>query len=164
MKILLFVFPVMLAPNFLFAQSQQDCNKLKEENAYLRASLKINEPIKVVNSDKIEFKLLKAEGNAKSQSITFTFVLLTSAANWEIEQRIKSIIDIDGNEYELKSKTIGAKSYGDIVLNTDVPIKCTFTFGGVLPAVKLIKLFKFEYYYPGQTRFAEFRDISIDWK
>jgi hypothetical protein len=88
------------------------------------------------------------------------------SANDYISSQVNSIIDIDGNEYLLKSYTLGAKSYGDISLFTDVPIKCTFTFGGVLPAVKMIKLLKFDYVHPTtyKRNFVEFRDLSISWQ
>lgn len=50
-------------------------------------------------------------------------VQTTSAANWYINSDVRSIIDIDGNEYRLKSFTNGASDYlTAIQLNTDVPI------------------------------------------
>jgi hypothetical protein len=153
-------------------QSSQNCDQVKteltkarEENEYLRNALKIGKPVKEVNSDNIDFKLLKVEGNSKSQTITATLTLKTSAANWYIMSSVKSIIDIDGNEYKLKSYTIGASNYQQIEFNTDVPIKCTYTFEGVLPSVKMIKLFKFGYTHKfGEKYFVEFRDLSVDWK
>jgi hypothetical protein len=155
-----------------FSQSAQNCDqikteliKAKEENEYLRNALKIGKPIKEVNSDNIDFKLLKVEGNSKSQTITATLTLKTSAANWYIMSSVKSIIDIDGNEYKLKSHTIGAGSSRQIEFNTDVPIKCTYTFEGILPSVKMIKLFNFDYTHKsGEKYFVEFRDLSVDWK
>ena len=154
-------------------QTTQNCDqlkaevvKLREENNYLKTSLKINEPIKDIESDKITFKLLKVEGDTKSQTITATLTLKTSAANWYIMSSVQSIIDIDGNEYKLKSYQIGASNYfNKVELNTDVPIKCSFTFSGVLPAVKVIKLFKFAYIHAYGEPFAvEFRDLSVSWK
>lgn len=131
----------------------------------MKNALKIGKPIKEVNSDNIDFKLLKFEGNSKSQTITATLTLKTSAANWYIMSSVKSVIDIDGNEYKLKSYTVGASSYQKIDFNTDVPIKCTYTFDGVSPAVKVIKLFKFDYTHRlGEKYFVEFRDLSVDWK
>ncbi|NML23859.1 hypothetical protein HHL16_23465 [Pseudoflavitalea sp. G-6-1-2] len=169
----LFVTMLICGAISTFGQAPANCNqikaeleKIKQENEYLKNSLKINKPVYAVTSDNIEFKLLKAEGNSKSQSITFTFVLTTSAANWYINSDIRSIIDLDGNEYKLKSYTLGAEDYGSsIKLNTGVPIKCTYTFGGILPAVKMIKLFKFDYTHSwGEPFNVEFRDIPIDWK
>ena len=171
MKILIAAFLCFSALEGM-SQSTQSCEqakaelvKSKEENEYLRNALKIGKPVKEVNSDNIDFKLLKVEGNSKSQTITMTLTLKTSAANWYIMSNVKSIIDIDGNEYKLKSYTIGADNYHQIEFNTDVPIKCTYTFGGILPAVKMIKLFKFDYTHRlGEKYFVEFRDLSVDWK
>lgn len=168
-----FFLTMMLCTLLSRAQTTPDCDKVKAEldkvkteNEYLKNSLKIGKPMNTITSDKIEFKLLKAEGNSKSQTVTFTFVLTTSAANWYINSAVKSIIDIDGNEYKLKSFTNGASDWDkSIDLITDVPIKTTYTFGGILPAVKMIKLFKYNYSHQwGEPHAVEFRDIPIDWK
>ncbi len=136
----------------------------KNENS--PAPLKSGSSIQIITSDHIEFKLLSVIGIAKTQSVTFTMILTTSAANWYINSRVKSIIDTEGNEYRLKSFTIGASDYISTVdLITDVPIKCTYTFGGVLSDVKTIKLFKYDYSHSaGEPFAAEFRDIPVDWK
>ncbi|MDF2515230.1 MAG: hypothetical protein K0R59_526 [Sphingobacterium sp.] len=153
--------------------AQQDCQeikvaleKTKAENEYLKNSLKIGKALKEFNTDHILFKLTKVEGDSKAQTVTCTIVLTTSAANWYINSDVRSIIDIDGNEYRLKSFTNGASDYlTAIQLNTDVPIKCTYTFEGILPAVKMIKLFKFGYSHSlGEPYFVDFKDLSIDWK
>ncbi|WP_127125917.1 hypothetical protein [Pseudoflavitalea rhizosphaerae] len=168
-----FFLPMLLCALLSQGQTTPDCkqikaelDKVKAENEYLKNSLKIGKPVNSITSDKIEFKLLKAEGNSKSQTITFSFVLTTSAANWYINSSVKSIIDIDGNEYKLKSFTNGASDWDrSIDLITDVPIKTTYTFAGVLPAVKMIKLFKYDYSHEwGEPHAVEFRDIPIDWK
>lgn len=70
----------------------------------------------------------------------------------------------DGNEYKLKSSTNGASDFTMFDLTTGIPLKCTYTFGGILPEVKLIKLFKYNYYHSGNFLNVEFRDIPIDWK
>ncbi|MFA4978973.1 MAG: hypothetical protein WC589_15770 [Sphingobacterium sp.] len=153
--------------------AQQDCQeikialeKAKAENEYLKNSLKIGKAIKEVSTDNIHFKLTKVEGDSKAQTVTCTVVLTTSAANWYINSDVRSIIDVDGNEYTLKSFTNGASNYlTAIKLNTDVPIKCTYTFKGILPTVKMIKLFKFGYSHSlGEPYFVDFKDLSIDWK
>lgn len=169
---MIYVVLICLLANQGIAQSTQSCDqiksellKVKAENESLKNSLKIGKAISEINSDNIDFKLLKMEGDSKNQTITATLTLKSSAANWYINSNVKSIIDVDGNEYKLKSYTIGAKDYGKIELNTDVPIKCTFTFGGILPSVKIIKLFKFDYSHKfGEDYFVEFRDLSINWK
>lgn len=122
-------------------------------------------PLQIAYSDNIEFKLISATGSVKAQSITITMVLITSAANWYILSTVRSIIDNDGNEYKLTSYNVGVNHSGQIDLFTDVPKKCSFTFGGVLPEVKSIKLFKFDYFHrSGQSLYVEFRDIPVDWK
>lgn len=127
---------------------------------------KVISPLQIANADNIEFKLLTAEGSSRGQTIKMTLVLTTSAANWKIQSHIRSIFDNDGNEYELKAFTIGASTFlHDINMTTGVPIKCTYTFGGILPNVRQIKLFKFGYYIPaGREMAVEFRDIPIEWK
>jgi len=171
MKIIYVVLICLLASQG-FAQSTQPCDqikaeliKIKAENESLKNSLKIGKAISEINSDKIDFKLLKVDGDSKNQTITATLTLKTSAANWYIMSHVRSIIDIDGNEYKLKSQTIGADTFRKIELNTEVPIKCTFTFGGILPDVKIIRLFKFDYTHGlGEKYFVEFRDLTVDWK
>lgn len=168
-----FFISMMLCSLVSQGQATPDCkpikaelDKVKAENEYLKNALKIGKHMNVITSDKIEFKLLKAEGNAKSQTVTFTFVLTTSAANWYINSGVRSIIDIDGNEYKLKSFTNGASNWDkSIDLHTDVPIKCTYTFEGILPYVKIIKLFKYNYSHSaGEPYAVEFRDIPLEWK
>jgi hypothetical protein len=123
-------------------------------------------PLERAEADDIEFRLMRAEGSIRAQTIKMTVVLITTAADWSIRETIQSIIDDQGNEYPLKSFTNGASVYDNkIILNTGVPIRCTFTFGGVLPAVGMIKLFKFPYWGKGiQEIYVEFRDIPVQWK
>jgi hypothetical protein len=123
-------------------------------------------PLQVANSDNIEFKLISAVGSTKAQTITITMVLITSAANWYIMSAVHSIIDNDGNEYKLKSFTIGASNYlTEVNLVTGVPMRCTYSFGGILPGVKSIKLFKYDYRHSaGEPFYVEFRDIPVDWR
>jgi hypothetical protein len=137
--------------------------KRREDNSSFPKS---NSPIQVITFDNIEFKLLNVTGNSTTQSVTFILILTTNAANWHISSNVRSIIDNEGNEYTLKSFTNGASDYlHSIDLITDVPIKCTYTFGGVLPDVKTLKLFKYDYLHSAGERFAvEFRDIPVDWR
>ena len=123
-------------------------------------------PLERAEADDIEFRLMRAEGNIRAQTIKMTVVLITTAADWSIREHIQSIIDDQGNEYPLKSFTNGASPYDTkIVLNTGVPIRCTFTFGGVLPTVGTIKLFKIPYWGKAvQETYVGFRDIPVQWK
>lgn len=126
----------------------------------------INFPIQSTFSDNIEFKLLKAVGNSHAQPITIIMTLTTTAANWSINSSIRSIIAPEGNEYKLKSYTLGATNYGSrIDLTTNVPIKCTYTFGGVLSDVKSIKLFDYKYTHSwGEPFSVELRDVPVEWR
>ena len=124
-------------------------------------------PLETAFADDIEFKLVSAIGSVRAQTIKMTIVLTTTAANWHIWSAVRSIIDTEGNEYKLISFTNGASSYDDhVALNTDVPIKCTYTFGGVLPGVRTIRLFKFEYRHKSldDPTGVEFRDIQVIWQ
>ncbi|THU40781.1 hypothetical protein FAM09_01325 [Niastella caeni] len=154
--------PTSRTPEDSRPQTTQHAEK-KADNMSLSTPSK---PIQVTTSDNIEFKLVKVTGNAKTQSVTCTLVLTTSAANWYIMSQVKSIIDGEGNEYKLKSFTNGASDYlRSIDLITGIPIKCTYTFSGVLADVKTIKLFKYDYSHSaGEPYAVEFRDIPVDWK
>jgi hypothetical protein len=123
-------------------------------------------PVQVVEAEDIEFKLLSAKGNSHAQTITITVVLTNHAANRFIWSAVQSVSDPGGNEYVLKSFTNGASAYDiHIPLDTEAPRKCTFTFGGVLPAVKMIRLFKFLYRHKSldDPNVVEFRDMPIFW-
>lgn len=124
-------------------------------------------PLQLAYAEDIEFTLLSAEGSKQAQTIKITLVLTNRAANRFIWSAVESISDPDGNEYLIKSFTNGASAYDiHIPLDTDVPRKCTYTFGGILPAVKTIKLFKFRYRHKSldDPNSVEFRDIPVDWK
>ena len=128
---------------------------------------RVRRPVQTTEVEDIEFKLLRAEGSSRVQTIRMTVVLTNHAANRFIWSAVESIIDPDGNEYLLKSFTNGASAYDThIPLDTEVPRKCTFTFGGVLPSVKTIRLFKFRYRHKSldDPNWVEFRDIPIDWR
>jgi hypothetical protein len=127
---------------------------------------KVTTPLRTTYSDNIEFKLIKAVGSVSAQTITMTVNLTTDKGNWYILSYVQSIIDPDGNEYKLKSFTNGASTWNTrIDLVTGIPIKCTYTFGGVLPDVKTVKLFKYDYNHQfGSPFYVEFRDVPVDWK
>ena len=128
---------------------------------------RVASPLQVTSAEDIQFKLVSAEGFTRAQTIRMTVVLINSAANRHVWSDVHSIVDPDGNVYELKSFTCGGSTVDErIVLDTDVPMRCTYTFGGVLPSVRMIKLFKFEYRHKSldDPNAVEFRDIPIDWK
>lgn len=124
-------------------------------------------PLQTAEAEDIEFRLVSAEGSARAQTIRMTLVLTNHAANRFIWSAVESISDADGNEYPLKSFTNGASSYDiHIPLDTEAPRKCTFTFGGVLPSVKMIRMFKFRYRHKSldDPNAVEFRDLPIHWR
>jgi hypothetical protein len=131
------------------------------------AAPRVVRPLQVTEVEDIQFKLLSAEGSSRAQTIRMTVVLTNHAANRFIWSAVESISDADGNEYLVKSFTNGASAYDThIPLDTEVPRKCTYTFGGILPSVKTIRLFKFRYRHKSldDPNSVEFRDIPIDWR
>jgi hypothetical protein len=123
-------------------------------------------PLQTINAEEIEMKLVSAEGNRYTQTIKMTLVLTNHAANRFIWSAVESISDADGNEYVVKSFTNGASPYDNhIPLDTEAPRKCTYTFGGILPSVKMIRLFKFRYRHKSldDPNTVEFRNIPISW-
>ncbi|HWK03744.1 MAG TPA: hypothetical protein VNS58_08935 [Puia sp.] len=86
-------------------------NISKREAPVPETVIKTSEPIQIESSDNIEFKLTKATGSSRSQSVTLTLVLTTSVSNWYIMSAVHSIMDGEGNEYKLKSFTIGSNNY-----------------------------------------------------
>lgn len=129
--------------------------------------IRVPVPLQTAYGEDVEFRLSSAEGNKLTQSVKMTVVLTNRAANRLIWSAVESISDPEGNEYLLKSFTNGASaSDNHIPLDTDVPRKCTYTFGGILPTVKMVKLFKFRYRHKSldDPNAVEFKDIPIDWK
>jgi hypothetical protein len=63
-----------------------------------------------------------------------------------------------------KSFTIGASNYfAKVDLITGIPMRSTYTFGGVLSDVKTVKLFKYDYTHSwGEPHYVEFRDIPVE--
>lgn len=59
---------------------------------------------------------------------------------------------------------MGSNDGSSVALNTDTPIRCSYTFGEVLPEVRLIRLFKFPYNAYNEARSVDFRDLSVDWQ
>ncbi|HTJ12542.1 MAG TPA: hypothetical protein VL547_10975 [Dinghuibacter sp.] len=123
-------------------------------------------PLEILYADNTEFALLSAVGSVGAQTIKMTMVLKTSAANWQIAEEVQSIIDDEGNEYRMRSYMNGATGSNPFIqLTTEVPIKCTYTFEGVLPGIRAIKLFKFLYFgRHSSLSEVEFRDIPITWR
>jgi uncharacterized protein YcfL len=149
-----------------FSYAQSSCDEVKKENEYLKKALKMLEPEKSQTVDNTEIRLIKCTGDAKAQTITLEFILINKQANKKVTLREISGIDIEGNQYDTNSEMfkIGKDNYSSII-NTDVPVKAGATLKKTLPAVKFLKLFKFEYRAETSRPVdVEFRDIKVDWK
>ncbi len=158
----------VLTPIFLFAFhiaiAQTNCDDLKKENEYLKKTLQINTPTKTVTTGKIDFNLIKCEGNTKDQTISVVFTLVNHAANRRILIDPAKAIDIEGNEYRSDKISIGSgDQHGD--LYTEVPIKTVVRLIKVLPEVKILKIVPLKFYDPAAGHFeVELKDLPISWK
>lgn len=146
-------------------QAQGNCDELKKEVEYLKKTLKILTPTKTISSGKIDFNLLKVEGNTKEQTVNIIMTLVNHDANRNFQFKTTKGIDLEGNEYDFSQMLLGKETYGN-TLYTDVPLKCVITLKKVLPTVKMLKLVPVLYYdgEPGHSVTIEFKDLTIDWK
>ena len=110
--------------------------------------------------NKIDFTIVKCQGNAKAQTVTVTLLLTNAAANQHIQFENVRAIDEQGEEYKTYDIYIGSERIaGD--LPTGVPIKTTFIIPKILPSVKLFKVLQSPIY---NAPPIEFRDVAITWK
>jgi hypothetical protein len=126
------------------ANCKADNGKLQQENDYLKKSLNILQPIKVFKSDGLEFNLLKADGNIKEQTVTFTFALTNRKANNDFQFASAQAIDIQGNDFKASNINIGQQGKRN-KLYTDTPIKTIIEIRQVLPSTKIFKVLNAEY-------------------
>lgn len=167
----------------IFAQAKptnntNSCDELIKENAALKKSLNINESIALLSDNDIEFKIIKVKGDLKTQMVTIELLLTNKIKNREIgiTKGAMKIVSIEGDVLTVEKYLIPEQQAYDmnnlhVFLNTDVPIKCTFTFGALLPTNKYIKLFNLPYvvfksngYEMENSGGNEFKDLKIDWK
>lgn len=154
------------------------CDDLKKENEALKKSLNINQPISTVTDNEIEFNITKVKGDIKSQMVTIEFLLTNKIKNRQVglSKGTMKIVSVEGDVLKLEKYLIPEiQSYDynnlHIELNTDVPIKCSFTFGTLLPSNQYIKLLNLPYLvfnYSGTEETnkgaTEFKDLKIEWK
>lgn len=153
-------------------QTVDPCESLKKENEALKVSLKINTGITTKNSDDIDFVITKVTGDLKTQFITIEFLLTNKLQNRKIQVfKNSKIVTIEGDVLWATSSIIAGDNFDDIAnLNTNVPIKCSYTFPPTLPSNKYLKLFSFAYalntddYFKKIDGLIEFRDLEIIWK
>lgn len=160
--------PFLLLLTFAFTQlsvkAQSDCDELKKENEYLKKAIKFTTPTKTLTSSKIDFNLIKVEGNTKEQSVDITLTLTNHDVNKDISFSEAVAIDIEANEYETRDIKVGSGGSRNKIY-TDTPVKTVIRFTKVLPGVKLLKLVPVNYYGgPSGTIGIEFKDLTIDWK
>jgi hypothetical protein len=164
----------MLLAGSLIAQT--NCDAIKKENDYLKKALSLNTPITEQQNGDLTFSITKIEGNSKAQSVTIELLIKNKGRNLDnFTSQVKSVIDINGTEYLLAKAFIGAQDathFGSADLFRDTPLKCKYTFNGIQPEVKVIKLFDYpvQYHVPGTNSFdfqkenVEFKDLNIQWK
>lgn len=153
----------LLSQQSTFAQS--NCEDLKKEVEYLKKELKIITPTKAITSSKIDFNLLKCEGNTKEQTVDIILTLVNHDANQEFQFKGAKGIDLEGIEYDYSKILIGNNTYRNTIY-TDVPLRTIISLKKVLPGVKMLKLVPVSYYYgdPGHSVTIEFKDLTINWK
>lgn len=160
--------PILLLLAFAFTQlslkAQSNCDDLKKENEYLKKAIKFTTPTKTVSSSKIDFNLIKVEGNTKEQSVDIVLTLTNHDVNKDIGFRNAVAIDIEANEYETRDIKVGSGGSRNKIY-TDTPVKAVIRFTKILPGVKMLKLVPISYYGGSTGSISiEFKDLSIDWK
>ncbi|MFA4851720.1 MAG: hypothetical protein WC868_05760 [Bacteroidales bacterium] len=157
-RVLFFSFLALTLSNKAYSQTK--CDSLESENEYLKKVIQLNQPILEVEADKVEYKLVKCEGNKKTQTVTLEFLIINKQANLNFLLNNSIIIDLNGNSFNSGYDNINTTIY------TDVPLKGKQTFSGILSDVLYIKLFKFDTFSMQTEKHnnIEFRDIKISWK
>jgi hypothetical protein len=158
----------VLTPIFLLAfqvsMAQANCDDLKKENEYLKKTLQINTPTKTVTTRKIDFNVIKCEGNTKDQTVSIILTLVNTDANRRIVFDPAKAIDIEGNEYKSDKISIGTEDHGND-LYTNVPIKTVIRLTKILPEVKILKIVPLKIFETAGGYFqVELKDLTIGWK
>ena len=191
-------FAALLLSSSAFAQTTDECEKLKNDNAKLRfenANLKkgiiarspASPPMQTSERTaaqtpaspapaglagqrqtayKVEYALVKCQGNAKSQTVTITLLMTNAGANQVRRFVGLKAVDDQGEEYTASDTRIGTSiTYSSLA--TGVPVKATATISKILPATRKFALVTCSIYgegHPGGTIPIEFRDVVISWK
>lgn len=174
-----------------FAQTTDECEKLKNDNAKLKfenANLKrgiiahssASAPAQTTERpaapattgssrqkqtvDKVEYELVKCEGNSKSQTVAVTYLLTNRAASHNINGHVLKAVDDLGEAYQAFGVKIGTGS--NSILTTDVPIKAVATVSKVTPKTKTFKVITWTVYNSGDSPYmdVEFRNVAINWR
>ncbi|GAA3987707.1 hypothetical protein [Hymenobacter antarcticus] len=193
------ILGLLLSASPAFAQTTDECEKLKNDNAKLKfenANLKkgiiarspanapvqtsertatssaptgstlAGQPAKRQTAYKVEYALVKCQGNAKSQTVTITLLLTNAGANQVRRFTGLKAVDDQGEEYMASETKIGSStSYS--TLATGVPVKATAIIPKILSTTRKLNLVTCSIYgegHPGGTIPIEFRDVVISWK
>ena len=157
-------FTVLIFATTISMFGQANCDETKKENEYLKKALKVNTPAKTASGSKIDFNLLRCEGNSKEQTVTLVLTVVNHDANKIFQFSEASAIDVEANEYKTYKINLGSADTRNTIY-TDTPVKTTIQFPKILPSAKILKLISVEYYSdtPGKTLAFEFRDIPVTW-
>ena len=163
MKKAIFLSVFLLATTSIFAQVS--CDELKKENDYLKKALNITTPVKTASGTKIDFNLLKCDGNTKEQTITLTLTVVNHDANKNLQFSNANAVDVEANQYKTYTIDLGGSGVRNTIY-TETPVKTIIRFTKILPSVKILKLISVVYYpdNPGPDLAAEFKDIPVVWK
>ena len=115
---------------------------------------------------KVDFALVKCQGNTKAQTVTVTLLLTNRAANQDVQFVNAKAIDDQGDEYQTYDIHVGSGGARNS-LATSVPVKAVFIVPKVLATTKVFRLFSTPVYdnsSPGREINIEFRSVSISWK
>lgn len=119
-------------------------------------------PIAVKQIHDVEIKLLRIEGNAADQQVTFAWLLTNPKANTEARFDMAYAVDNEGDEYHDKD----GNYHSVMTLYTDVPKKGGRVLKGVPSKIAMLRLFKFNFWTQASNQWTtvEFRNLKIDWK
>jgi hypothetical protein len=158
------------APAVKSVPSNNQCEELRKENENLKKSLNIittSDENNSIDVGDVNFKLLKIRGDIKSQMITVDVLMTNKIEHRQlgvIKNQLK-IVTIEGDVLTHRSTVIGGNGYNsELILNTDVPIKSTFTFGPLLPSNEYLKLFHLDFIIYHATDYKQNISNGIDWK
>lgn len=107
--------------------------------------------------------------------VTIEVLLTNKLQNREInlERNAFKVVTVEGDMFAVSNFNIPLSNVSsNVFLNTAIPIKCSFSFGPILPTNKYIKLFNLPYsvivnpmdWSQNKKGSNEYRDLQIDWK
>ncbi|WP_139255047.1 hypothetical protein [Hymenobacter psychrophilus] len=116
--------------------------------------------------ERVEFSLVKCEGNRKAQTVTVELLLRNMAPTRDLQFASAKGIDASGEEYKTYDIHIGSGNDRN-ALPTNVPVKTRITIPKVLPTTQSLVLFACPVYsdsQPGREVMVQFENVPIAWK